>query len=91
MDIRSLKLVCFSPTGTSRAVAQAVGRGIGHDGVEVVDITRPGGRTRRLETAADDLLLVAVPVHVGRVPELVRSLEHALRDVVDFPVRLSLR
>ena len=71
MDIRSLKLVCFSPTGTSRAVAQAVGRGIGHDGVEVVDITRPGGRTRRLETAADDLLLVAVPVHVGRVPELV--------------------
>jgi ferredoxin len=70
VDIRSLKLVCFSPTGTSRAVVEAVGRGIGHDSVELVDITRPEGRMRRLETAADELLVVAVPVHVGRVPEL---------------------
>ena len=70
MEIRSLKLVCFSPTGTSRAVVEAVGRGVGLDDVELVDITRPEGRMRRLETAADDLLVVAVPVHVGRVPEL---------------------
>jgi flavodoxin len=70
VDIRSLKLVSFSPTGTSRAVVEAVGRGIGHDAVELVDITRPEGRMRRLETAADELLVVAVPVHVGRVPEL---------------------
>ena len=70
MRIRSLKLVCFSPTGTSLAVVEAVGRGIGHDAAELVDITRPQGRERRLETGADELLVVAVPVHVGRVPEL---------------------
>jgi len=70
MKTRSLKLVCFSPTGTSRTVVEAVGRGIGHDAAELVDITRPQGRARRLETAADELLVVAVPVHVGRVPEL---------------------
>ena len=70
MEMRALKLVCFSPTGTSRAVVEAVARGIGHDAVELVDITRPEGRMRRLKTAADELLVVAVPVHVGRVPEL---------------------
>jgi ferredoxin len=70
VEIRSLKLVCFSPTGTSRAAVQAVRRGIGHDAAELVDMTRPGGRTYRLETAADELLVVSVPVHVGRVPDL---------------------
>jgi ferredoxin/flavodoxin len=73
MEIRALKLVCFSPTGTSRAVVEAVGRGIGGDTVELVDITRPGARTRRLETVRDELLVVAVPVYVGRVPELARE------------------
>lgn len=70
MDIRSAKVVCFSPTGTSRMVAEAVARGAGCGEVEVVDITLPQGRSRRLETAADELLVVAVPVYVGRVPEL---------------------
>lgn len=70
MEIRSSKLVCFSPTGTSRAVVRAVAQGIGCAAVELVDITRPSGRTHGLEAAADELLVVAVPVHVGRVPEL---------------------
>jgi ferredoxin len=71
VEIRTLRLVCFSPTGTSRAVARAVARGVGCDEVELVDITRPEGRRRRLATAADELLVVAAPVYVGRVPELV--------------------
>ncbi len=73
MEIRTVRLVCFSPTGTSRTVAEAVARGIGGDAVELVDITLPAGRGRRLRTAADDLLVVAVPVYVGRVPELAAS------------------
>ncbi len=73
MEIRGVKLVSFSPTGTSQAVAEAVARGIGGDTVEHVDITLPSGRARRLRTAADDLLVVAVPVYVGRVPELAAS------------------
>lgn len=73
MESRSLRLVCFSPTGTSRAVALAVARGLGSPVPEVVDITLPGGRDRRLETAAEELLIVAVPVYVGRVPELARG------------------
>ncbi len=79
MEIRTLKLVCFSPTGTSRAVVQAVGRGIGHDTSELVDITLPRAREHHLKTAADELLVVGVPVHVGRVPDIagrwLRTLE----------------
>ena len=79
MKICSLKLVCFSPTGTSRAIVQAVGRGIGHHAVELVDFTLPKTRERHLKTAADELLIVGVPVHVGRVPDVacrwLRTLE----------------
>ena len=69
MEIRAVKLVFFSPTGTSRAVAEAVARGIG-GAVEAVDVTSPEGRSRHLQTAAGDVLVVAVPVYSGRVPEL---------------------
>ncbi len=70
MEGRSLKLVCFSPTGTSRAIGRSVARGLGADAVDLVDVTLPDGRARRLVMSADDLLVVAVPVHVGRVPEV---------------------
>jgi hypothetical protein len=41
MKIQSLKLVCFSPTGTTRAISQIIARGIDHSSVELIDITRP--------------------------------------------------
>lgn len=71
MDIKAVHLVCFSPTGTSRAVLKAVARGLGRDDARLVDITRPEVREQSLKAGADELLILAVPVHVGRVPQLV--------------------
>jgi ferredoxin len=79
MDIQSLKLVCFSQTGTSKTVIQSIARGINHPVQEMIDITLPEARTRQLRTSEDELLVVAVPVYCGRVPAIaagwLRSLE----------------
>jgi ferredoxin len=71
MKIQSLKLVYFSPTGTTKAVVQAIARGINHHNENCIDITRPGARKQSLQTSEDDLLVVAVPVYMGRVPALL--------------------
>lgn len=71
MKVRSLRMVCFSPTGTSKAVIQGIARGIDLSAVELMDITRPDARTDRLQTSEDELLIVAVPVYMGRVPALL--------------------
>jgi len=70
MNIESVKLVYFSPTGTTRAVARGIARGTGHGTVEELDITRPAERCRALETSDNELLIVGVPVYLGRIPAL---------------------
>ncbi|MEN6341017.1 MAG: 4Fe-4S binding protein [Methanospirillum sp.] len=71
MKIHTVKLVCFSPTGTSKAVVRAIAEGIGHDRTDLLDITAPEARERPLRAAADELLVVAVPVYMGRVPAVL--------------------
>ena len=71
MKIESVKLVYFSPTGATKAVAHAIGHGINPSTVELVDITKPDARNQPLLTSEDELLLVAVPVYMGRVPALL--------------------
>ena len=71
MMIRSVKLVCFSPTGTTKAVLEGIARGVGLENVELVEITTPEARNEPLETREDELLIVGVPVYMGRVPGLL--------------------
>jgi ferredoxin len=79
MEIRSLKTVCFSPTGTTNALVAAIARGIDAGTPDIIDITRPAAREQSLQTAEDDLLIVGVPVYLGRIPALagdwLRTLE----------------
>lgn len=71
MEIDSVKLVYFSPTGTTKAVAHGIAHGINPDRVESIDITKPDARTKPMQTSESELLVVAVPVYMGRVPALV--------------------
>jgi ferredoxin len=79
MEIQSLRLVCFSPTKTSKTIIQEIARGINHPTAELMDITRPDARKQQLQTSEDELLVIAVPVYCGRVPapvaEWLRSLK----------------
>lgn len=69
----TVRLVYFSPTGTSKAVARAIGAGFGAQNVRETDLTRPEVREAELVAAPGELLVVAVPVYAGRVPALLRG------------------
>jgi ferredoxin len=71
MQIESIKLVYFSPTGTTQKVVASIARGIEHGLVEPIDITRPINREKPLQTSEHELLIIGVPVYMGRVPALI--------------------
>jgi ferredoxin len=71
MNTGTLKTVFFSPTGTTREIAIKIAHGINHSDNEVIDITTPENRKSGLVLLPDDLLIMAVPVYMGRVPDLL--------------------
>jgi ferredoxin len=68
MDVKSVKLVYFSPTGTSKKIAEAVARGI-RAPYEHVDLTRPESRTGEFKVFGTELAVISMPVWAGRVPQ----------------------
>lgn len=78
MKIQSLKLVCFSPTGTTKAVIQGIARGVNSPSLERIDITKPAARIQQLQTSEKELLIVAVPVYMGRVPDMLSEWLHSI-------------
>jgi ferredoxin len=78
MIIRSLKLAYFSPTGTTRAVLEATARGLGLP-LQPVDLTLPAARLSPLLAGDDELLVLGVPVYMGRVPDLLSDWFQSLR------------
>ena len=79
MKIQSLKPVCFSPTGTTKKIIQAVARGINIKSLELLDITKPDARRQSIQTFENDLLIIGVPVYMGRVPALLMEYLHAVK------------
>lgn len=71
MDIQSVKVVYFSPTGTTKSVVQGIASGITPNAPELIDITKPAARTKQLHVSDKDLLIIGVPVYMGRVPTLL--------------------
>lgn len=79
MKTQSQKLVYFSPTGTTKSIIQGVARGMNQSTVEFIDITKPEARKQPLQTSENDLLVVAVPVYMGRVPALLGEWLHNIK------------
>lgn len=75
----NVTMVYFSPTGTTRTVLSGIARGMGCDEVQTIDITLPQGREEPLRMSASDLLLIGVPVYMGRVPALIHEWLVSLR------------
>ncbi|MEG6551589.1 EFR1 family ferrodoxin [Desulfocurvibacter africanus] len=79
MNMESVKLVYFSPTGTTKAIARSIAQGINPSSLESIDITSPEARKQPLLTSENELLVVAVPVYMGRVPALLTEWLNALQ------------
>lgn len=73
MEIQTLKIVYFSPTGTTRKIVQRVAKGVNAKQVSFYDITKTDARESFIKTEENDLLIVSVPVYMGRVPTLINN------------------
>ncbi len=69
MDVKTVTRVYFSPTGTTRRIAESVAAGIAGDGEAVFDCTKRSWRGQVPGTFRDDVVILAAPVYYGRLPE----------------------
>lgn len=67
MEIHDLAVAYFSPTGTSRKVAEAVASGVACTDVLTFDLTHSPVEAH---IGSDSLAIVAVPVYGGHLPQL---------------------
>jgi ferredoxin len=67
VNINTIKLVTFSPTGNSTKIAKSIAKGIKAP-IEHIDLTPPAAKTQSYEDFHDELTIIAVPVYAGRVP-----------------------
>jgi len=71
VGIASACLLCFSPTGATRRIGNAIVEGLRLDGTETLDITSASLRRLAPRAIAADILILGFPVYEEHVPEPV--------------------
>jgi len=71
MDIKSILCICFSPTGTTKTIMENIAQGIQPEKIEMMDCTNRSIREGDSFGLTNDMVILAVPVYYGRVPEEV--------------------
>ena len=77
-------VLCFSPTGSTRAVCVEVARGLGDGAPALLDLTLPDGRAAALDDSSHLALLfehvvVGIPVYLGKIPPLAAGVLSRIR------------
>lgn len=62
----SVSVVCFSPTRTSKKIAEAIAKGISSENFDVIDLTTDTDAD--IIEVSSDWVVLASPVYAGRVP-----------------------
>jgi ferredoxin len=68
MKIKQVKLIYFSPTGTTQRVLESIAQGITADDVEHINLTLPEGTRQTIPPFSDELVIIGAPVYGGRLP-----------------------
>jgi len=70
MNKKTVTLVYFSPTTTTRTVLEEIAKGTGYDMADVFDITLSQAREKILPEIDSSLVVFGAPVYSGRLPSL---------------------
>ena len=70
MEIHTIKLVYFSPTGTTRTIVEEISKGFEAEQVHHFDCTIQRCRTEQPPVFQDELVILAAPVYSGRVVKI---------------------
>lgn len=78
MKLRKLRVIYFSPNGTTKKTAQSIATGINSSYIEH-DLTSFEARWDKIELSSDDLAIIALPVYAGRLPGICREFFRGIR------------
>jgi len=70
MNKLPVKVVTFSPTRTTYKVCQAIAEGINYD-YQIIDLTLPKDRMGANLTFGNEIVILGMPVYVGRIPKFI--------------------
>jgi ferredoxin len=68
MKVRQVKLIYFSPTGTTQKVLESIAEGFNVEGVEHINLTLPEDARQTIAPFTDELVIIGAPVYGGRLP-----------------------
>ncbi|MGD9160522.1 MAG: 4Fe-4S binding protein [Desulfobacteraceae bacterium] len=75
MQISKIVTACFSPTGTTRKILDAIARGMDIAQRKTIDLTLPQDTLKQSIEFNDELVILGAPVYGGRLPgEAVKRL-----------------
>ena len=77
MEVKQVKLIYFSPTGTTQKVLESIAEGIAVQDVEHINLTLPEGAHQTIPPFSDELVIIGAPVYGGRLPvDVINRLKH---------------
>jgi ferredoxin len=68
MEVKQVKLIYFSPTGTTQKVLESIAKGIAVDDVEHINLTLQEEAQQTIQPFSDELIIIGAPVYGGRLP-----------------------
>ncbi len=68
MHFTAVKLIYFSPTGTTQKILQGLAQGMPIGRIEHLNLTPPQAETRICDEIGDALTILGAPVYAGRLP-----------------------
>jgi len=68
--MKSVRIICFSPTGGTRAILKAIADGFGAKDIVMSDLTLSCNRRDCAVSPLEDVAIIGVPVYAERVPAI---------------------
>ena len=68
MEVKKVKLIYFSPTGTTQKVLESIAKGVTAEDVMHINLTLPEGSQQAIPDFSDELVIIGAPVYGGRLP-----------------------
>jgi ferredoxin len=68
MQIDTLKLIFFSPTGTTQRVLDGITQGTQIKNCKTINLTQPSAARGDIQELKDELVIIGTPVYAGRIP-----------------------
>lgn len=74
MKVRNIYTIYFSPTGGTKKIAEAISDNLSqllHISSQSIDLTTPASRQTTYDLDSNSLVILAVPVYAGRIPNKI--------------------